>query len=290
MKIVVASGKGGTGKTTVATSLALVASERGHVALLDADVEAPNAALFLRPVLTERQAVEQLVPQVDQAVCTHCGRCAEVCQYHAIAALPANTLVFGELCHGCGSCTLNCPVEAIQEVPRLIGCIEAGQADGLSFAQGTLEIGEAMATPVIRALKRYAGRAGWGGEGLLILDAPPGTACPVIESLRGADVALLVTEPTPFGLHDLKLAVAVARDILRLPVAVVINKDDARDGDVVSYCRTEDLPVLLHIPHRRKIAEAYSTGLTLVEALPEYRQPLLDLLDQLMRLRARRRA
>ena len=290
MRIAVASGKGGTGKTLVATSLALTARERGAAALLDADVEAPNAALFLQPVLDRQRPVEVMVPVVDQALCNHCGRCAEVCQFHAIASLPKTTLVFGELCHGCGSCALNCPTEAIAEVPRPIGLIEAGWADGwdgdeyIRFAQGTLEVGEAMATPVIRALKGYAREAGWGDTGTLILDAPPGTACPVIEALRGADVALLVTEPTPFGLHDLRLAVEVARDVLQLPVAVVINKDGAGDPRVEAYCRAEDLPVLLRIPLRREIAVAYSSGAPLIRALPEYQPSFRALLADIERL------
>jgi MinD superfamily P-loop ATPase len=294
MKIVVASGKGGTGKTLIATSLALVARELGRVALLDADVEAPNAALFLNPELNQRHVVELPVPVVDMARCTHCGRCGQVCQYHAIASLPNTTLVFGELCHGCGSCMLNCPAEAIHEVPRTIGWIEAGQAKGLGagqtldIAQGTLQVGEALATPVIRALKRYAVESGWEeghpGNSWLIVDAPPGTACPVIEALRGADVALLVTEPTPFGLHDLRMAVEVARDALGLPVAIVLNKDGAgeRDGRhsiaVEDYCRTECLPILMRISLQREIAVSYSTGVPLVRAMPKYRDEFLALL------------
>lgn len=278
MQVAIASGKGGTGKTLVATSLALVAQAQGPTAILDADVEAPNAGLFLKPTLNERWEVEQLAPVVDAERCTHCGRCAEVCQYHAIASLPTRTLVFNELCHGCGSCTLNCPAGAISEAAHSIGMIEAGQARRLAFAQGTLDVGEAMATPVIRALKRRAIRERWGQDGWLILDAPPGTSCPVIEALRGADVALLVTEPTPFGLHDLKMAVEVARDTLHLPVGIVLNKDGAGDQGVDTYCHDEGLPILLRIPMRREIAVAYSTGQPLVRAFPEYRAGFVALL------------
>lgn len=284
MRIVVASGKGGTGKTMIATSLALVAAEGGDAALIDADVEAPNADLFLRPIFDQSRPVEQMIPQVDAALCTHCGRCAEVCQYHAIAALPTTTLVFGELCHGCGSCTLNCPSRAISEAPRSIGLIEIGLADNLPYARGTLQIGEAMATPVIRALKRYAHESEWDSKQWLIVDAPPGTACPVIETLRGADIALLVTEPTPFGLHDLRLAVEVARDALHLPVAIVINKDGPDHADVEQYCQTMNLPVLLRVPLSREIAVAYSSGAPLVQAFQEYRPKFQTLLDDLSRL------
>jgi MinD superfamily P-loop ATPase len=287
MRIVVASGKGGTGKTLVATSLALVASETRRVALLDADVEAPNAALFLHPQLDQEQWVEQQVPQVNQSLCTHCGRCAEVCQYGAIASLPDKTLVFTELCHSCGSCARNCPVGAITEAPRSIGRLEAGRAGRLRFAQGTLDVGEAMATPVIRALKRYARELGWDGDDLLIIDAPPGTACPVIEALRGADVALLVTEPTPFGLHDLRLAAEVAREALGLPVGVAINKDGADHDELMAYLDEKELPVLLSIPLERRIAEAYSQGVPLVSADAAYRASFQALLERLERLARR---
>jgi MinD superfamily P-loop ATPase len=283
VRIVVASGKGGTGKTLVATSLALVASDSHPVSLLDADVEAPNAALFVRPELEGSRSVDMLVPRVDPSRCIHCGRCAEVCQYSAIASLPTQTLVFPELCHGCGGCFRACPSGAIEEVSRSVGVIEAGERP-LRFAQGILEIGEAMATPVIRALKRYAQELGWEDHGALIVDAPPGTSCPTVESMRGADVALLVTEPTPFGLHDLRLAVAVARDALHLPVGVVINKDGQGAEDVDAYTDAEALPVLMRIPLERRIAHAYAEGVTLVEAFPEYRPAFEDLANALDRL------
>ena len=283
LSIAIASGKGGTGKTLVATSLALVAAESGACALLDADVEAPNAALFLHPHLDEHLEVERLVPQVDSTHCTHCGRCAQVCQYHAIAVLPSKTLVFSDLCHGCGSCALQCPELAIREVPIVIGAIDAGRAGSLSFAQGTLAIGQAMATPVIRQLKRYMRDKG-AGAGSTILDAPPGTACPVVETLRGASLALLVTEPTPFGLHDLRLAVEVARDVLKLRLGVVINKDTGDSQQVGDYCRSKRIPILLRIPLDRRIAEAYSIGVPLVDTWPEYRPRFVQLWQEIEQL------
>jgi MinD superfamily P-loop ATPase len=289
VRLVIASGKGGTGKTLVATSLALVAAERATgsdalPALLDADVEAPNVALFVRAEVSETVAVERLVPVVNAALCTHCGRCAEVCQFNAIAALPTQTLVFAELCHGCGSCALQCPAGAITEEPQPMGRVTLGQAAGLRLGEGELQVGEAMATPVIRALKHEAQRRGWDGEALTIIDAPPGTACPVIEALRGADAALLVTEPTPFGLHDLRMAVEVARDVLGLPVGVAINRDDGGDGSVAAYCAQEGLPVLLRLPLEREIAAAYSDGQPLVTALPRYRPTFEAALDALLAL------
>lgn len=283
-RVVVASGKGGTGKTLVATSLALMAADLGSAALLDADVEAPNAALFLEPEVTSEVEVQQLTPVVDASRCIHCGRCAEVCAFHAIAALPQQTLVFPELCHGCGSCALVCPAEAIQESPHHLGVIEMGRAGEIAFAQGRLEIGEAMATPLIRALGKQARQAGWLQRDWVIVDAPPGIACPVIEALRGADVTLLVTEPTPFGLHDLRLAVEVARDVLRLPVAVALNKDGDGAEEVEDYCHAENLPLLLRIPYRREIAVAYSVGEPLLRARPEFAAPFEQLLLRLRRL------
>jgi len=288
MRIVVASGKGGTGKTLVATSLSLVARESGPVALVDADVEAPNDALFMHPTIAAREPIMQPQPVVDAELCTHCGRCAEVCQYNAIASLPESTLVFTDLCHGCGSCMLNCPAGAITEEYRPIGYLETGETQGMRFAQGILEVGEAMATPVIRALGKMASNEGWDDEGLTVFDAPPGSACPVIEALSDADLALLVTEPTPFGLHDLKLAVQVARDVLGRTVAIVINKHGTGDPAVEEYCQEENLPVLLRIPLERRIAEAYSSGQPLVQALPEFEPGFCELLDGAQKLVAGR--
>lgn len=278
MILTVASGKGGTGKTTVAVNLALAvasAEQNSRILFLDCDVEEPNAHLFLKPSVVAREDVAVRVPRVDASRCTHQGRCTVVCQFHAIAALPNETLVFPELCHGCGGCALACPEKAISEEPHVIGIIEEGHADGIAFAHGVLNVAEPMATPVIRQLKRRLSN----GHDLSILDAPPGTACPVVESMRGADFLLLVTEPTPFGLHDLRLAVQVGRDELGLPVGVVVNHDGVGDAGVDEYCESEGIPILMRIPLDRQIAEAYSRGIPVVEALPEYR----DRFRQLMR-------
>ncbi|MEW5719448.1 MAG: ATP-binding protein, partial [Chloroflexota bacterium] len=214
MRIAVASGKGGTGKTTVATSLALWLASNATRPLplfLDCDVEAPNAHLFLHPTFECRQEVGILIPRVDEAKCTYCGKCAEVCQYHAIAVLGKKVLVFAQLCHGCGSCTLVCPEHAISEISDVMGVVESGTArEGIAFARGVMNVGEPMAVPVIRQLKKWIAPQ---PNQSVILDAPPGTSCPVVESVRGADFLLLVTEPTPFGLHDLKLAAQIAREL-----------------------------------------------------------------------------
>jgi MinD superfamily P-loop ATPase len=283
MRIAVASGKGGTGKTTVATSLALcLAADRTQTLLapdpplfLDCDVEAPNAHLFLKPTFERRQEVGLLIPRVDEARCTHCGKCAEVCQYHAIAALGKRVLVFPQLCHGCGSCTLTCPEHAISEMPDVMGVLESGTADsGIHFARGVMNVGEPMATPIIRQLKKWAAPK---PDQVVILDASPGMSCPVVESVRGADFLLLVTEPTPFGLHDLKLAAQVGRE-LSLPMGVVVNRDGIGNHSVDEFCAAEGLPILMRIPFDRAIAEGIAQGQPFVDIHPEYRKQFQEML------------
>ncbi len=288
MRIAVASGKGGTGKTTVATSLALsLAADQvtANPALvpplfLDCDVEAPNAHLFLKPTFEHHQNVGLLIPIVDEARCTHCGKCAEVCQYHALAVLGQKVLVFPQLCHGCGSCTLMCPERAITEVPDVMGVLEGGPCvSGIDFARGVMNIGEPMATPIIRQLKKWASPQ--PGQ-IVIVDASPGTSCPVVESVRGADFLLLVTEPTPFGLHDLRLAVQVGRE-LNLPMGVVLNRDGIGDRGVDEFCETEGLPILMRIPFERAIAEEIAQGQPLIEIHPEYVAAFQNMFRQIAR-------
>jgi MinD superfamily P-loop ATPase len=288
MIIAVASGKGGTGKTTVVVSLALSltdglqgsadqASTKPILPLfLDCDVEEPNAALFLRPTIREQREVGQMIPEVDLEKCTFCGRCAEVCQYHAIPVIGERVFVLPELCHGCGSCTLICPTQAIREVLNTTGAVERGWAGPVEFAHGILNVGQPMAVPIIRQLKRWVIPSDHTDRPIL-LDAPPGTACPVVETMRGADFVLMVTEPTPFGLHDLRIAVDVARSELGLPVGVLVNRDGVGDQGVDDYCAAKDIPILMRIPLERRIAEAYSEGIPLVEASPEYREQFRQL-------------
>jgi MinD superfamily P-loop ATPase len=263
MIIAVASGKGGTGKTTVAVALALTAPR--PVRLLDCDVEEPNCHIFLKPDIQCSEPVTIPVPLVDPTKCDGCGECSRICQYHAIVCLKKVPLVFAELCHGCGGCLKVCPKGAIIETGREIGVVEIGTRDGIEFVQGRLHVGEALSPPLIRAVKKHVVR-----EGLTIVDCPPGTSCPVIAAVKGADFVVLVTEPTPFGLHDLKLAVETVRE-LKLSCGVIINRADCGDGRVDDYCRTEAIPVLLRIPDDRRVAEAYSRGESIVVALPGLR-------------------
>ncbi len=277
--IAVASGKGGTGKTTIATSLALSLAGRGDGAqpaplLLDCDAEAPNAHVFLAPRLTRREEVSVPIPRVLEARCTGCGRCSEVCQFHAIAVLGSKVLVFPQLCHGCGSCTRQCPEQALEEVPSPIGYLESGEAQaGVAFAHGVLTVGEPMAGPIIRRLKRWIPPR---PEQTIILDCPPGTSCPMVEAVRGAHFLLLVTEPTPFGLHDLRLAAEVARE-LDIPAGVIINRDQSSDYvRVDKFCLSQGLPILLRIPFDRTIAEGLARGEPLTSIRPEYCEHLRE--------------
>jgi len=263
MIISVASGKGGTGKTTVATSLALSVP---NTQILDCDVEEPNAHIFLKPSLVSQEEVFIPVPQINQDLCVHCGKCQKVCAFNAIAVLKDKVLVFPELCHGCGSCSYFCPQGAIEEVEKKIGVVEFGQTNGLQFIHGKLNIGQAMAPPLIRTVKRHM-----NPTRISIIDAPPGTSCPVIESIRTSDFCILVTEPTPFGLNDLTLAIEVLRKI-DIPFGVVINRCDLGDDKTDEYCAQKDISVLMRIPFERKIAEGYSRGETIVETLPEFKE------------------
>ena len=282
MIIAIASGKGGTGKTTVATSLAIAMMEADNtVSCLDCDVEGPNAHLFLKPAIEQRKQVNVLIPEVNDELCTACGQCAEVCEFHAIVTLGGKTLVFPELCHGCGSCTLVCPEEAITEIPKPLGVLESGLTnEGIKFAHGVLNVGEPMAVPVITQLKDWHPHS---NQDIVILDSPPGASCPVVESLRGADFVILVTEPTPFGLHDLKLAVKLT-DELNIPTGVIVNRDGIGDTGVDEYCREDNLPILMRIPFDREIGEGIARGKPLVEIRPEYLKHFRDLYGQIKTL------
>jgi MinD superfamily P-loop ATPase len=273
MKLAIASGKGGTGKTTVAINLALAAE--GPVHVIDCDVEEPNAHLFLRTEGLRERVVSLPVPKVDPARCDGCGKCSRFCKFNAIACFGAAPYISPELCHACGGCVRVCPQRALREVPHRIGMINTSRRGDLTLVEGRLDVGVVWIPPLIREVKETA-----PANGLVIIDAPPGTACPVAVSLMDSDFVVLVAEPTPFGLNDLSLAVEVVRQ-LGLAFGVVINRAGSGDDRVKDYCRAQEIAVLTEIPDDRRIAEAYSRGTPLVEALPEYKSLFARLLDRL---------
>ena len=274
MQIAVASGKGGTGKTTIATSLALSLASQANVRYFDCDVEAPNGHIFLKPVFDQISPAVILIPQIQTEKCTACGKCVEVCQFHALAKVGKNILVFPQLCHGCGSCTWNCPENAIIEVSNPVGTLEMGKArENIAFLRGQLTISEPMATPIIRQLKKMEQPS---EEFVDIFDAPPGASCSVVETLQGVDFALLVTEPTPFGLHDLKQMIGIVRD-MKIPAGLVINRDGIGDDSLEELIEKEQLPILLRVPFNRLLAENLAAGQSLVDVMPEYRGVLVKL-------------
>jgi len=262
----------------VATSLALSLKDREQVQLLDCDVEEPNDHILLNPVIIRSETVCIPVPKVDEKECTYCGKCAEVCAYHAIAIFSKNVLVFSQLCHGCGACSYLCPQKAITEEPREIGVVESGDACGIEFAHGKLNVGEAMPTPVIKMVKAHAKHTG-----IVIIDVPPGTSCPVVESLKDSDFCILVTEPTPFGLNDLILAVETVRE-LDIPCGVVLNRAGIGNSGVEEYCHKENLPVLLTIPYDKEIARNYSMGITLVRGMPDRKKSFINLIERIQEI------
>ena len=277
MIISVASGKGGTGKTTIAVNLALSID---NVQFLDCDVEEPNAHIFLKPKITKQHEAYIPVPEIDVAKCNYCGKCAAVCVYNAIAILPGQdgekgtTLIFPHLCHGCGACSALCPKNAIKEVNRTIGIVEIGTCGKMEFVHGKLNIGEAMSPPLIRQVKEHLNL-----DKTVIIDAPPGTSCPVVASVKGSDYCVLVTEPTPFGLNDLVLAVEVIRKI-KIPFGVVINRSDLGNNKTDEYCRQENIKVLMRIPFSKEIAMAYSKGEPLVKVFPKYKKEFQGLFEE----------
>jgi len=274
--ISVASGKGGTGKTTIATNLAKAVGS--DVQLLDCDVEEPNAHLFLDPAFSATDTIFAPVPEIDKEKCTHCGKCGEICRYKAVVAVGDIVMTFPELCHSCGGCMAVCPEAAISEKGRELGIIESGQSNGIEFVHGRLRVGEAMSPPLIREVRSRTNPAK-----VTIIDAPPGTSCPVIASMKGADFILLVTEPTPFGLHDLELAVGAVRT-LDIPCGLVINRSDMGNDHVKDFAKKEALPILMEIPFDRAIAEAYSRGEIMVNAFPRWKEKFIKLFDEIKAL------
>lgn len=273
MIITVASGKGGTGKTTVATNLAVAVGE--GATLLDCDVEEPNVHLFLNPESVTTTPVTTMVPVVDQELCVQCGACSEVCQFSAITLVAGELFAFPNMCHSCGGCVMACPSGALTEGSRELGVLEQGSYKDISLISGRLKVGEAMSPPLIERVKEAA-----DGRELVIVDAPPGTSCPVIAAMGGTHYVVLVTEPTPFGLNDLKLAVEAVR-VLGMPFGIVINRADSGDDRVVRYAEEEGIEILMSIPYSRKVAEYYARGRLLVEAMPEMAASFAGMVDKI---------
>jgi MinD superfamily P-loop ATPase len=276
--ITVASGKGGTGKTMIATSLAVSLKDKYKTTIIDCDVEEPNDHLFLKPDITGNYPVNMLVPWVDEDKCTYCGKCSQVCVYNAIAVLGKHIMTFPQLCHSCGACSYLCPEKAITEEPRQTGVVEWGNSNGIGFIRGVLTVGEAMAPPVIKKTIEHA-----NGDGIFIRDVPPGTSCPVVEAAKGSDFCLLVTEPTPFGLNDLILAVETVKE-LDIPFGVVLNRAGIGNREVEDYCSKQDIPLMLTIPLDMEIARLYSKGITLVEGVPEWKDIFIKLFESIKEL------
>jgi MinD superfamily P-loop ATPase len=274
IKLAIASGKGGTGKTTVAVNLALALEDK-NVQYLDCDVEEPNAHLFLKPVIENSREIGIPVPKINFGRCNFCGRCAEVCAFNALAVFQDKVMVFEELCHGCGSCAYLCPEKAITEVERPIGLLEEGTAGGIKFAHGRLNPGEVMSPPLIEAVKKVS-RPGY----INIIDAPPGTSCPVVSAVGGCNYCLLVTEPTPFGLNDLDLAYQMVTR-LGIPSGVLINRSDLGDDGVEKYCREKGLAILQRIPWDRELASLYARGEPVVKHLDKWRVRFRELFDKI---------
>lgn len=275
MILSIASGKGGTGKTTVAVNIALSVSENQNLQFLDCDVEGPNAHFFIKAELDKEKIAYLPCPEIDENKCTFCGRCAEICAYNALAVLKDSVLTFPELCHGCGACKLFCPENAIKEKGRRIGVIRKGYAGNIFFVSGKLDVGQAMSPPLIRQIKKMIDH-----QQDVILDVPPGTSCPMVEAVKGSDHTLLVTEPTPFGLNDLKLSVDTLRQ-MEIPFSVVLNRSSSDSSIIHEYCRKEKIPLAMEIPLDRKIAEAYSKGEVLVDIDPDYKVKFLALFKNL---------
>ena len=274
MIIAVASGKGGTGKTTVAVNLAL---SIGGTQVLDCDVEEPNAHTLLHPQNMVTESVMAPTPVVDKDKCTLCGKCADFCQFNALFVGKDDVLIFEQMCHSCGGCSLVCPEGAISEVGRHVGNVHASQVEDTRLVYGELKIGEPIATTVIRAVKEHI-----QPSMVNVVDAPPGTACPVVETMSESDYLVLVTEPTPFGIHDLSMTVDVVRT-LGIPFGIVINRAGIGDDSVERYCEENDISILLEIPFDRKIAELYSRGVPFVKEMPEWRERFHQLYEDIRR-------
>jgi MinD superfamily P-loop ATPase len=267
MKIAIASGKGGTGKTTLSTNLAGYFAEKGEVILADLDVEEPNSGLFIKGESVYKEDKYKMIPEWEQEKCTLCGLCQDVCNFHAVIQLVDQIMVFPELCHSCYACSELCPTDALPMVPKKMGELNHFRKDNLTFVESRLDIGQEQAVPLISQTNEYIDKH-FPKEAIKLYDSPPGTSCPVIEAVKNADFVILVTEPTPFGLHDLKLAVDTLKE-LKIKFGVVVNRHGIGNDDVVNYCQKENIDLIAKIPNSRRIAELYSRGELIYQKIPE---------------------
>lgn len=281
MKIAVASGKGGTGKTTLSTNLASLIAESEKVVLVDLDVEEPNSGLFIKARLVGKEDKFKMIPGWIEDSCTLCGNCTEVCNYNAVIQLGTIILVFPELCHGCYACSELCPTSSLPMHPKKMGELRHFENSKLSFIESRLDIGQEQATQLISQTNKYIDKH-FPGEVVKIYDAPPGTSCPVMEATKDADYVILVTEPTPFGLHDLKLAVETMKKLGK-NFGVVVNRHGIGNDDVMFYCKQENVPVLARIPNDRRIAELYSRGELIYQEIPEVKLQLENIWNYILK-------
>ena len=280
MKIAIASGKGGTGKTTLSTNLASFLAEEHEVILTDLDVEEPNSGLFIKAELVREEDKFKMVPEWSADECILCGNCQKVCNFHAVIQLGEMIMVFPELCHGCYACSELCPTSSLPMIPKKMGVLKHFKTGNLNFVESRLDIGEEQAVPLIKQTHKYIDQQ-FDDHLIRIFDSPPGTSCPVMEATKDADYVILVTEPTPFGLHDLKLAVETMKE-LKKEIGVVINRYGIGNDDVLAYCKEEQIKVLAKIPNDRRIAELYSQGKLIYKEIPEVRVELEKMKDLIM--------
>ena len=281
LKIAIASGKGGTGKTTLSTNLAAYIAEHQEVVLVDLDVEEPNSGLFFNGELIHEEPNLKMIPQWDESKCTLCGICRKVCNFHAVIQLGPSIVVFPQLCHSCYACSELCPENALPMIPKSTGALKDFRNSNLHFIESRMDVGEEQAVPAISKTKNYAAGK-YGNVNFTIYDSPPGTSCPVIEAVKDVDFVILITEPTPFGLHDLRLAVETVR-ALKKPFGVVINRYGIGNDEVIEYCTEEHIPILVKIANSRKIAGLYSSGKLIYNEVPEVKTALQEILDHCLK-------